>query len=54
MMVLTVKGGEARMQAIVAKVRSYGCGWVLVLDETTTYTSNHVPTFWQAEAKAVG
>lgn len=54
MMVLGLKTGAAGMRAAVSRIRSFGCGWVLVLDRATTYTSAHVPSFWQQEAEAVG
>lgn len=53
MMVLDVDSGDNGMRAAVAKIQSFGCGWVLVLDRTTSYTTDHVPTFWQDEAEAV-
>ena len=52
MMVLQVSSA-ARMEAIVKKVRADGCGWVIVFDRTSSYTSPHVPAFWQQELLAL-
>lgn len=51
MMVLDV-ADETRMEAVVQKVRTEGCGWVIVLDKGTSYTSPHVPSFWEQEVAA--
>lgn len=52
MMVLKV-ADQARMEAVVKKIREDHCGWIIVLDASTSYTSPHPPTFWTDEVAAV-